>query len=58
MRKEVFDAFNGKTVLVTGGAGAIGANLVRALNGLETRKIIVIDDLSSSYMWNLASGIL
>ena len=40
-------------MLVTGGAGSIGGNLVRRLNELGTRKIVVIDDLSSSYKWNI-----
>lgn len=53
---EIFDGFNGKTVLVTGGAGAIGGNLVRALNGLNTKKIIILDNLSSSYGWNIPTG--
>ena len=42
--------------LVTGGAGAIGSNLVRTLNALETKKIIILDDLSSSYRWNITTG--
>lgn len=50
---EVNSAFNGKTVLVTGGAGAIGSNLTRTLSGLETKKIIILDDLSSAYEWNI-----
>uniref|UniRef100_A0A7C3IT97 NAD-dependent epimerase/dehydratase family protein n=1 Tax=Candidatus Methanomethylicus mesodigestus TaxID=1867258 RepID=A0A7C3IT97_9CREN len=54
--QEVLESFKGKTVLVTGGAGAIGGNLVRALERLETKKIIIIDDLSSSYEWNVPRG--
>ncbi len=54
--KEVSEVFNGKTVLVTGGAGAIGSFLVKTLNRLETKKIVVIDDLSSSYEWNIPTG--
>ena len=54
--EEVNETFKGKTVLVTGGAGAIGGNLVRRLNELETKKIIIIDNLSSSYEWNLPKG--
>jgi nucleoside-diphosphate-sugar epimerase len=53
LKKEVQEAFNGKTVLVTGGAGAIGSNLVKTLSNLDTKKIIILDDLSSSYEWNI-----
>lgn len=53
---DVSEVFEGKTVLVTGGAGAIGGNLVRKLNELETRKIIILDNLSSSYAWNIPEG--
>ena len=56
VRKKVKEAFSGKTVLVTGGAGAIGSNLVKTLNSLETKKIIILDDLSSSYTWNIPTG--
>jgi UDP-glucose 4-epimerase len=56
MKEKVYDKFNGKTVLVTGGAGAIGSNLVRTLNELGTKKIIILDDLSSSYEWNIPTG--
>jgi nucleoside-diphosphate-sugar epimerase len=52
----VYESFKGKTVLVTGGAGAIGGNLVRRLNELETKKIIILDDLSSAYEWNIPRG--
>ena len=54
--KEVNESFKGKTVLVTGGAGAIGGNLVRKLNELDTKKIVILDDLSSSYEWNIPRG--
>jgi nucleoside-diphosphate-sugar epimerase len=53
VRKEVFDTFKGKTVLVTGGAGMIGSNLVQTLTKLDTELIIILDDLSSSYEWNI-----
>ena len=42
--------------MVTGGAGAIGGNLVRKLNELDTQRIVMIDDLSSSYEWNMPRG--
>jgi len=50
------EEYNNKTVLVTGGAGAIGGNLVKKLNELNTKKIIVFDNLSSSYEWNIPKG--
>jgi UDP-glucose 4-epimerase len=53
---DVGEGYEGKTVLVTGGAGAIGGNLVRRLNDLGTTKIIIIDNLSSSYEWNVPHG--
>lgn len=53
---EVSESFEGKAVLVTGGAGAIGGNLVRELAKLETREVTIIDDLSSSYRWNIPEG--
>jgi len=55
MKKES-KAFEGKRILVTGGAGAIGSNLVKRLNELGPERIVVIDDLSSSYEWNLPRG--
>ncbi|MHC1729933.1 MAG: NAD-dependent epimerase/dehydratase family protein [Syntrophobacteraceae bacterium] len=43
------DYYLGRTVLVTGGAGAIGSNLIIALSGLvgKNGKILVLDNLSS-----------
>jgi nucleoside-diphosphate-sugar epimerase len=55
MKKES-KAFEGKRILVTGGAGAIGSNLVKRLSELGPERIVVIDDLSSSYEWNLPKG--
>ena len=46
-------SYAGKTVLVTGGAGAIGSNLSRVLSQLGTREVVIVDDLSSSYEWNV-----
>ena len=54
--EDISESFNDKTVLVTGGAGAIGGNLVRTLNDLDTQKIIILDNLSSSYSWNIPQG--
>ena len=45
--------YSGKNILVTGGAGAVGANLVRALCDLEVNQIYVVDNLSSGFKSNL-----
>ncbi|WP_197078827.1 NAD-dependent epimerase/dehydratase family protein [Methanosarcina sp. Kolksee] len=45
--------YEGKTILVTGGAGAIGGNLCRKLSDMNAHKVIILDDLSSSYEWNI-----
>ncbi len=42
-----------KTILVTGGAGAIGSNLVKELLDMDVKKIIVIDNLISGFRENL-----
>ena len=46
-----------KTILVTGGLGFIGSNLVERLFGLG-HSILVIDDLSSGKIFNLSERIL
>jgi len=47
--------YKGKIVLVTGGAGAIGSNLTRALAEAGAKMVIVLDDLSAGYKWNVPS---
>jgi nucleoside-diphosphate-sugar epimerase len=47
--------FAGKTILVTGGAGSIGSNLVRTLAGLKVKQVIILDDLSAAFKWNVPS---
>jgi nucleoside-diphosphate-sugar epimerase len=46
-------SYAGITILVTGGAGAIGSNLTRALGKLGAKLVIVLDDLSSASRWNV-----
>ena len=47
--KGIRDYFHDRTILVTGGAGAIGSNLVTALSNLvgDDGMIIVLDNLSA-----------
>lgn len=45
--------YQDKTILITGGAGAIGRNLVEAISILGAKKIIILDNLSSSFPWNI-----
>jgi len=50
---EVSQEFEHKKILVTGGAGAIGSNLVRRLAETGAKQITILDNLSSSYEWNV-----
>lgn len=49
LKQEIADYYKGRTILVTGGAGSIGSNLIIALSKLvgDRGKIIVLDNLSS-----------
>jgi len=49
LSKEIKEYFKGRIILVTGGAGAIGSNLVTALSSLvgDEGMIIVLDNLSA-----------
>jgi len=48
--------YRGKIVLVTGGAGCIGSNLVKELSDIGAKKVIILDNLSSAYRWNIPEG--
>ena len=52
MSKNI-DFYKDETILVTGGAGAIGSNLSRKLAEAGASKVIILDDLSASYEWNI-----
>jgi nucleoside-diphosphate-sugar epimerase len=51
--RDILGGYAGKRVLITGGAGCIGSNLTRALLQGTPECVIVLDDLSASYEWNL-----
>ena len=52
-RVIVNESYKDKTILITGGAGAIGSNLTRALAQAGAAKVIILDDLSASYDWSI-----
>jgi UDP-glucose 4-epimerase len=52
---DFHEFYRNQTILVTGGAGAIGGNLTRALGELGAKLVIVLDDLSSGIRWNVPS---
>lgn len=47
--------YKDKVILVTGGAGAIGTNLVKTLAGYGAKLVIILDNLSASYKWIIPS---
>ena len=57
--EDYLEQYRGKTILVTGGAGAIGSNLTRRLAELGA-VVLILDDFSSAERWNVPSlpGIL
>ncbi len=51
--EDILKEYTGENILVTGGAGCIGSNLIKALIKVEPRRILVLDDLSAAYEWNI-----
>lgn len=52
---DYLECYQDKKILITGGAGAIGSNLTRAIAELEARSVVVLDDLSSAESWSIPS---
>jgi len=50
---DVYSEYENKVVLITGGAGCVGSNLGRKISGLNAKKVIILDNLSSAYEWNI-----
>lgn len=58
LKKEILNYYKGRSILVTGGAGAIGSNLIIALSKIvgDKGKVIVLDNLSAIKVkdpWNV-----
>ena len=47
---DYMEYYQGKRILVTGGAGSIGSNLTRKLAELGAQ-VIILDDFSSAERW-------
>ncbi len=50
---DINKTYEGRTVLVTGGAGAIGSNLVKKLSNLKAKTVIVLDNMVAGHQWAL-----
>lgn len=55
MGGEYLNVYKDAVVLITGGAGAIGSNLTKAIANIGAKMVIVLDNLSSAERWNVPS---
>lgn len=51
--EDVYSEYEDKVVLITGGAGCVGSNLSRKISELNAKKVIILDNMSSAYEWNI-----
>jgi len=54
--KEIEEKYENTKIVITGGAGCIGSNLVKRLSNLGAKEIVILDNLSSGYIWNVPKG--
>ena len=52
MQQTKNEQLSGRRVLITGGAGGIGSNLIKALVAQDA-EVVVIDDFSAAHLWNV-----
>ena len=53
MKKNYHSCYEDEVILITGGAGAIGRNLAEKISSLGSKKVIILDNMSSSFEWNI-----
>lgn len=53
VKQDYIEWYRDRTVLITGGAGAIGSSLSRALAQAGAAKVIILDNLSAAKEWNI-----
>lgn len=51
--EKYLNCYKGQTILVTGGAGAIGSNLSLKLAELGAEKVVILDNLSAGKEWTI-----
>lgn len=53
MKKNYPSCYKDEVILISGGAGAIGRNLAEQISALGAKKVIILDNMTSSFEWNI-----